>query len=120
MKTAIIVNSDGTQEVIDIETDTLTKMQTAVDGLIQPIDLTESLTMWVNEEFLFRNSFEPNILGTAMYQTVGGEHAILGNVIFTGGVDSEGYTMGLNDYDYERLTTLAKEAERLITTGVFN
>jgi hypothetical protein len=120
MKTALVVNSNGSHEVIDIETDTLSKLQTAVDGLIQPIDLTESLTMWVNEEFLFRNSFEPNILGTAMYQTVGGEYTILGNVVFTGGVDSEGYSMGLTDYDYERLTSFAKEAERLLGLGVFN
>jgi hypothetical protein len=76
--------------------------------------------MWVNEEFLFRNSFEPNLLGTAMYQSVGGGSTILGDVVFTGGTDPEGYTMGLNDYDFNKLTELANDAQRWVETGVLD
>lgn len=120
MKTAIVVNSDSTHEVIDIEGDTLRKLQTAVDGLIEPIDLTDTITMWVNEEFLFRDSFEPNLLGTAMYQSVGGAGVILGNAVFTGGTDPEGYTMGLNDVDYQKIFDLVSNARHWVLTGEMN
>lgn len=120
MKTAIIVRADSTHEVIDIQDDTLAKLQTAVDGLIEAIDLTDSLTMWVNEEFLFRGSFEPNLLGTAMYQSMGGGSTILGDVVFTGGTDPEGYTMGLNDSDYHTISELVSNARRWVLTGEMN
>lgn len=95
-------------------------MQNAVDGLIQPIDLSDSVTMWVNEEFLFRNEFAPNLLGTAMYQSIGGEGVIMGNIVFTGGVDPEGDTMGLNQADFDSILELAKSAQVWMETGVMN
>lgn len=119
-KHALVVKSDSTHEVLDVESEFLSKMQTAVDGLIQPIDLSDNLTMWVNEEFLFRNSFEPNLLGTAMYQSIGGEGLIMGTIVFTGGVDVEGDTMGLSQNDYYRLLDLVKSAREWVTTSVMS
>lgn len=117
-KNALVVNADGTYSTLDVETEFLSKMQNAVDGLIQPIDLTETLTMWVNEEFLFKGTFEPNLLGTAMFQTVGGEYPIQGTIVFTGGTDSEGETLGLDDSDYTRLSVFAEIAKGWAETGV--
>lgn len=119
-KTALVVKSDSTHEILDVESQFLSKLQTAVDGLIQPIDLSESLTMWVNEEFLLRNSFEPNLLGTAMYQSIGGQSIIMGTIVFTGGVDPEGDTMGLNEHDYYKLLELANSAREWVQTGAMS
>ena len=117
MKNALVVNADGTHEVIDVSANSLSTLQNAVDGLIQPIDISDTITMWVNEEFLFRNSFEPNLLATAMYQNVGGQSVIPGSVVFTGGADSEGNTMGLDDSELDRLNSLAKVAQLWVDTG---
>lgn len=119
-KHALVVKADGTHETLDVETEFLSKLQNAVDGLIQPIDISDSLTMWVNEEFLLRNSFEPNLLGTAMYQSIGGQSIIMGTIVFTGGVDVEGDTMGLTQNEYYRLLELAKSAREWVTTSVMS
>lgn len=117
-KTALVVNSDGTQSVLDVETEFLSKLQHAVDGLIQPVDITDTITMWVNEEFLFRNSFEPNLLGTAMYQSIGGQGVIMGTIVFTGGTDSDGNTLGLSTTEFEKIQGLAVVAQVWSETGV--
>lgn len=117
MKNALVVNTNGTHEVIDVSTNCLSTLQNAVDGLIEAIDLSNTLTMWVNEEFLFRDSFEPNLLGTAMYQNVGGQGIIFGSVVFTGGTDSDGNTMGLDSSELEKLNNLAKVAQLWVDTG---
>ena len=117
-KDALVVNADGTYSMLDVETEFLSKMQTAVDGLIQPVDITDTITMWVNEEFLFRDSFEPNLLGTAMYQSIGGDGLIMGTIVFTGGTDSDGETLGLDSYEVERLTGFAETAKGWVETRV--
>lgn len=120
MKTALVVNADGTTSLLDVATEFLSKMQNAVDGLIQPIDLSDTLTMWVNEEFLLRSSYEPNLLGTAMYQSVGGQSVIMGSVVFTGGADEDGDTLGLDDTHLVRLMEYANKARGWVETGVMN
>ena len=118
MKNALVVDTQGNTLVLDVEFDFLSKMQTAVDGLIEPIDLSDNLTMWVNEEFLFRDSFEPNLLGTAMYQNLGATGIILGTIVFTGGTDSDGETLGLSDTDLDRITQIANVARHLTSVSV--
>lgn len=117
-KNALVVKADGTHSVLDVETDFLSKMQNAVDGLIEPIDITDTITMWVNEEFLLRNSYEPNLLGTAMYQSVGGGSVIMGTIVFTGGTDFDGDTMGLSDSEFDRLKDFAEISRGWVESGV--
>lgn len=67
----------------------------AVEGMIEPVDLEGDITMWVNEEFLFIfPTPRPNSFATALFAR---GYDIQGNVIFTGGVDEEGETLGLSD-----------------------
>lgn len=73
----------------------LSELQAGVDGLIQPIDIREDLTMWVNEEFVFRAEPDPNVVASAFFEEIGGNYAIHGSVVFTGGTDENGNTMGL-------------------------
>jgi hypothetical protein len=98
MKVALQVKSDGSSQELDITENSLAVLQAGVDGLIQPIDIREDLTMWVNEEFLFRGDFEPNLLGTSFYQSVYGTDGLIhGPIVFTGGSDEAGNTLPLSD-----------------------
>lgn len=98
-KTALVVNSKSEISEIGIS---LEELQTAVEGLIEPIDLSENLTMWVNEEFLFRAEPDPNPIATAFFQTfANGEYAIQGTVVFTGGTGSDGETLGLGEKEQD-------------------
>ena len=73
----------------------LKSLQEAVGGLIQPIDIAEDLTMWVNEEFMLFNEPQPNFTASGFFSFVGGTYAIHGTVVFTGGTDPEGKTLPL-------------------------
>ena len=90
--------------------DTLTKLQGLVGGLIEAIDLTDNITMWINEEGLFSN-MEVNKTASDLYDKVLQLHLnynpsignIVGDVVFTGGIDEEG-----------NFTTLQREDELYI------
>ena len=86
-----IINVDGTVEAKEIDS-SLESMQSIVEGLIQPVDLQEDMTLWVNEEGLYRDDY--NLLASGMANT-----SINGPAFLTGGIDEEGKTLGLNpDY----------------------
>jgi hypothetical protein len=110
MKKAVVIQPDGKWEYVEFTNDTfLSVFQKAVDGLVEPVDVRQGVTMWVNEEYLFRNDFEPNIVGTAMFEeATGGTQVVLGAIAITGGQDNEGYSDGL---DGEALATITKIAE---------
>ena len=90
--------------------DTLTKLQGLVGGLIEAIDLTDNITMWINEEGLFSN-MTVNKTASDLYDKVLQLHLnynpsignIVGDVVFTGGIDEEG-----------NFTTLQREDELYI------
>ena len=90
--------------------DTLTQLQGLVGGLIEAIDLTDNITMWINEEGLFSN-MEVNKTASDLYDKVLQLHLnynpsignIVGDVVFTGGIDEEG-----------NFTTLQREDELYI------
>lgn len=106
MKKAVILRTDGTKEVVDFSTDSLSVLQNAVGGYIEAVDLGDNLTMWLNEEgklnglphnenaqFYFDLRFGPGV------------DYIVGNAIFTGGTDNEGDTLGLDDRVVESMTS---------------
>lgn len=113
-KTALVVNSKSEISVTGLS---LKELQTAVDGLIEAIDLSENLTMWVNEEFLFRPEPDPNPMATAFFHTIGGEYAIQGTVVFTGGTSPEGETLGLGEKEEALIRNFQKYA-LMISAGV--
>ena len=73
----------------------LSELQAGVDVLIHAIDIREDLIIWVNEEFIFRTEPDPNVVASAFFAEVGGQYEIHGSVVFTGGTDENGDTMGL-------------------------
>lgn len=102
---AVIVTTNLECQIIDIQTNSLSQLQSAVKGLIQPIDLHERITMWVNEEFLFTD-FELNPFATGVYSEMWQSvNPIYGDVVFTGGTDENGNTLGLTPEDQEIITS---------------
>jgi hypothetical protein len=95
MKTALRINTDFTTEILDLEDDTLKKLQGAVGGWVQAIDLQENLTLWCNEEGKLIG-LTPNVIGTHLWEkSFGMTDVIMGDVVFTGGTDDEGDNLGL-------------------------
>jgi hypothetical protein len=89
----------------------LSEMQGVVGGLIEPIDLTPSLTMWVNEEFLYMPELEVNVIGSSFFHLMaGGEYAIHGNVIFTGGTGEDGEILDLGSKEASLIKEMAIKA----------
>lgn len=83
-----VINTDGTVEARQID-GSLYSMQHIVEGLIQPVDIQDDITLWVNEEGLYRDDHNPLASGIANTH-------INGPAFLTGGIDEEGNTLGLN------------------------
>jgi hypothetical protein len=106
-KIALEVNSKGETRRLDITENELKQLQGSVEGLIQPIDINEAMTMWVNEEFLFRSEPDPNPMATSFFEVVGGGYDIHGTVVFTGGSDEDGNTTSLDNSTLDKLEAVA-------------
>jgi hypothetical protein len=95
MKTALRINIDFTTEILDLEDDSLKKLQGAVGGWVQAVDLQDNLTLWCNEEGKLIG-LTPNVIGTHMFEkSFGMTDVIMGDVVFTGGTDDEGENLAL-------------------------
>jgi hypothetical protein len=107
-KTAVIIRTNHVIEVIDIEKDGLDKLQAAVGGYVEAIDLSESVTMWLNEEGKL-TGLPHNLLGQMHWDKAFGPDTdtVMGDVVFTGGVDGEGDTVGLTERQLSDLTAIA-------------
>jgi hypothetical protein len=97
IKKAFVVEPDGTNYIQHFEQAPLRILQGIVEGLIEPIEITRGLTLWVNEEGKLTGK-TPNKVATAFYQRkFGAVDIVVGTVVFTGGTDEEGETLGLTD-----------------------
>jgi len=111
-KHALVVKAELTAELIDIAEQELSKLQSAVDGLIQPIEVGENIVMWVNEEGLFRDDLDINYLATAIYREMYDPvPPIMGDIVFTGGADENGNTKSLEQADIAELTEITRRAK---------
>lgn len=95
---AIKVTSTGEAKEIQLNKDSvLEQLQEAVDGWVQAVDLSPTLTMWLNEEGKL-NGLPFNPFATWLWEEVyGSTDFIVGDVIFTGGTGEEGETLGLDE-----------------------
>lgn len=87
------MNANDTIDAIEITGD-LSSMQRLVGGLIQPIDLADDVTMWVNEEGMILD-LPYNHLATTFCAIYGIETYLCGDVFLTGGTDEDGNTLPL-------------------------
>jgi hypothetical protein len=108
MRNAVVIGFDTDLSVIDLDAPegALDILQKAVDGYVQAIDLTPTMTMWCNEEGKL-DGLPNNAIATAIFQEkFGAVDIIVGNAVITGGVDDEGETIGLTAKQVERLEHL--------------
>ena len=105
---AIKLNTDGVAVEVSLaeQGSQLKQLQEAVEGLVEAVDLSPTLTMWCNEEGKL-NGLPFNSLATDLWEeSFGRTDLIKGNVIFTGGTGEEGETLGLNEETANRLRKL--------------
>ncbi len=96
---AITLNAEGEAKEVELTEgeSQLDKLQEAVGGLVQAVDFTPNLTIWVNEEGKLIG-LPINPMATFLWERYFGlTDFICGNVIFTGGTGEEGETLGLNE-----------------------
>ncbi len=96
---ALEVTTEGKVGIINLLPDTqLEQVQKAVGGLVQAIGLDDELTMWVNEEGKILK-LPHNLFAQHLWDNTFGKDTdyIVGNMVLTGGTDSEGETMSLSD-----------------------
>lgn len=109
MKKALQITTSGEVIELDItnEETSLTTLQGAVGGWVEAIDLSESVSLWVNEEGKL-DGLEPNPYAQVFWDEAfgAGTDFIVGNVVLTGTPDSEGYTRGLDDNTAQRIREL--------------
>lgn len=98
MLKAIQITTTGQYAELDLSLDELEQLQSAVGGYVQPIDLTQNLTMWCNEEGKL-TGLAHNPYAQFMWDEVFGCHTdyLVGDVVMTGGTDDEGETIGLTE-----------------------
>jgi len=94
---AVKVSTDGTIERLDFDTsDTLKFLQTQVDGLIEHIGLPfVNLDAWGNDEAAIVAEPEWNVVATGALLSLGWPARFYGPLVFTGGADDAGNTLGL-------------------------
>jgi hypothetical protein len=107
-----IINTDGTVESKEID-GSLESMQAIVGGLIQPVDLEPTATIWVNEEGLLLE-MEPNRIATDLAHEFGIHARLFGTAFLTGGIDEDGNTLEANP---EHIKVLKAYSETLLTLG---
>ena len=98
MKLALKLSTDNTLTDLDLDAPagSLAVLQSGVGGWIEPVDLSEEVTMYCNEEGKL-GDYLPNPIATIIFNTTFAptRDIIMGDVVFTGGVDDEGDTLGL-------------------------
>ncbi len=110
MKLALQVTTTDQMNILDIEQDSLATLQKGVGGYIQPVDYGNELTMWVNEEGKLDGS-DLNSTGSLWWNAIFPEHfdLVFGDIVFTGGTDENGDTLGLSEEQVELLKVMFAE-----------
>lgn len=102
---AVIINADGEKSVVEFEfKKSYQLLSDTVGGMIECVGLGSSIVekqrnadLWCNENGIAEN-LPLNLIASAIYSDAfNGNNPILGNVIITGGVDSDGETLGLTE-----------------------
>lgn len=118
MKKALAITTLGQVEIIDLTDKSLEKLQKAVDGYVQAIDLSDTMSMWCNEEGKMM-SLPHNPFGQAFWEKVYGRtDYIVGDIVLTGGTDKDGETMGLNDEQMKEISVIVASVNDFISPRI--
>lgn len=105
------LNLRGEMTILEFEKEDLLKVcyPFIETDIVEAIHLPElGLTMWIDEEGKLKNNNLPNLDGTYLYMNqYRVQDLIMGHVVFTSDkTDEEGWALGLEDENIERLKTL--------------
>ena len=116
MTKALQVTTAGVVTELDLSEDSLATLQNGVGGWVQAIDLTTSMTMWCNEEGKL-NGLPHNPFAQKLWDVALGADTdyIVGDVVFTGTPDEEGYTTGITAQDEEVIRNVVAKVTEVIT-----
>ena len=115
MEKAVIIKTGGSKEVVEFTEETFLKLaQGTVGGWIQLVRLhSKGIDLYLNEEGKM-DGLEQNFIATALWsEDYGFTDYIVGNVIITGGANSEGNTVGLTDGQVKALMEYDRRVEKL-------
>jgi hypothetical protein len=115
MKQALHISTTGNVIELDLTTSSLATLQAAVDGLIEAVPLANDLTMWCNEEGKLLG-LPHNPFGQFMWDKVFGAHTdyIVGDIVLSGGTDSEGEAVGLTEEQREIIKQIIRRVQEFI------
>jgi hypothetical protein len=118
-KTALQVKTTGEVTELDLSSDSLQTLQTAVGGWVQAIDLASDLSMWCNEEGKL-NSLPHNPYAQFMWDKVFGAHTdyLVGDIVLTGGTDSEGETIGLTQEQVDIIKAVTAKVQKFVEPSI--
>lgn len=109
MKLALQITTTGEVKELDIsnEKTALATLQSAVGGWVQALDLSDTISLWVNEEGKM-DGLPHNPYAQVFWDEAfgAGTDFIVGDIVLTGTPDSEGYTKGLDSNTAERIRAL--------------
>lgn len=105
------LNLKGEMTILEFEKEELLKVCYPFIGtdIVEAIHLAElGLTMWIDEEGKLKNNPLPNLDGTFLFMNqYGVRDVIMGHIVFTSDkTDEDGWALGLEDENIERLKTL--------------
>jgi hypothetical protein len=118
-KTALQVTTAGEVIELDLSSDSLNKLQTAVGGWVQAIDLASDLSMWCNEEGKL-TGLPHNPYAQYMWDKVFGAHTdyLVGDIVLTGGTDSEGETIGLTQEQVDIMKLTVAKVQKFVEPSI--
>lgn len=110
MKRALIITATGEKIETDLDPNSYEVLSGAVGGLIECVQLNPKLNLWVNEEGKL-TGLPYNSVATRLWEAVFGfgTGVIVGDAILTGGTDSEGDTLGLDETTLKLIDKLTPE-----------
>ena len=114
-KIAFVIEPNGNSKKLEFNNDNALKLfQQEVGGLIQPVAVGLGLEAYVNEEGLMKG-LPINPMASALatehfleFLPAGEDYLLVGNAVFVGVVDEQGYSTSLTENQIIMLDTLAK------------
>ena len=121
---AIKLSTTGVVTELDLTNDALKPLQKAVGGYVEAIELADDMTIWCNDEGKL-NGLPHNPYAQHFWDAAFGRHTdyIVGDIVLTGGVDDDGETIGLDDWQVELIGKVVARVDsyvspRFVLTGM--
>jgi len=110
---ALQIRTDG--EVIELADIELETLQQAVGGLIQPVDLTSTWTLWCNEEGKVLG-LPHNPYAQCLWDECFGHQSdyIVGDIVITGGTGIDGETLGISEREITALRGIVERVNKIV------